>query len=163
MQPNIILFVNKMTDDSEDILLSEVVTLREHERAAHFFLRYAGSKEAALNFLDACIDVIDPTRSTAKSDNKRDLSQVGSDNFPQPSKILKQIGPPEECADELISDVYLNDSVDDLTITSIILVPNDMSLCAHIIGKQGAGVNEIKRRSNIKCQIGRIMIIKTAS
>jgi len=143
-----------MSEDSEDILLSDVIILKEHERAANFFLRYAGSKEAAINFLDACIDVIDPTRISIKSDNKRDLSQVDSNNFPQPSKILKQIGPPEECAGELISDIYLNDSIDELSITTIVLVPNDMSICSHIIGKQGASVNEIKRRSNTKCQIG---------
>jgi hypothetical protein len=64
--------------------------------------------------------------------------------------------PMEHAADvEVVDDFVVYDEVDEHPITAVMLVPNDIGLVSHVIGKQGASVQEIKRRTGARVQVER--------
>lgn len=114
------------------------------------------SKEAAVRFLDNVIAELDPSR-VAK---KRPLAN--EEKCDDPFSFLKVARPgsdesPEEHPDgDVITDLYDKESkADTAMITLCVMIPNDVQLCSYLIGKQGANISEIKRKTNAKTQIER--------
>jgi hypothetical protein len=59
-----------------------------------------------------------------------------------------------------IRDLYDDDACNEsLTITLAVLIPNDMGLSAYIIGKHGANVAEIRRRTKARTQLEQPKVI----
>lgn len=56
---------------------------------------------------------------------------------------------------DVVDDFVLHDEVDESPVTAVMLVPNDIGLVSHIIGKQGVSVQEIKRRTGARVQVER--------
>ena len=54
---------------------------------------------------------------------------------------------------DIISDLYMNDDVDTFNFTLATLCPNEMKLCSHMIGKQGANIADIKNKTGIRVQL----------
>ena len=54
---------------------------------------------------------------------------------------------------DIISDLYMNDDIDNFNFSLATLCPNEMKLCAHMIGKQGANITDIKNKTGIRVQL----------
>ena len=54
---------------------------------------------------------------------------------------------------DIISDLYMNDDIDNFNFSLATLCPNEMKLCAHMIGKQGANIADIKNKTGIRVQL----------
>jgi len=114
-------------------------------------MQICGDSSNAVKFLEETIDIIDPASAASR---KRTFSEITQDQ--QHSKFMKPIGPSEgpiSRAGDIINELYVNDEIDERPLTMVVLVPNDMSLCSHIIGKQGCNVTDIKRRTGIRIQL----------
>jgi transcription antitermination factor NusA-like protein len=133
---------------SDTSLPSEAITMSDTDRASNFFVKYCGSREAAVNFLENMIDVIDPSLSI----KKRLRSQKDVEALAKSSSSSKPIGPVDS---DLIADLYHGDSVDSTLHTFILLAPNEIGINSHMIGKSGSGVGEIKNKTGIRVQLER--------
>lgn len=59
----------------------------------------------------------------------------------------------QSTGNDIISDLYVNDDIDHTNFTLVTLCPNEIKLCAHMIGKQGSNITEIKSKTGIKTQL----------
>eukprot|EP01041_Mallomonas_annulata_P011616 gene11616-24320_t len=148
------------SETTTNMLSSEVLALWDTKGASQFFLKFCGSKVAAVRFLESMIDHIDPQ---ILSGGKRRLDvDSSSTETSTPTKVMKAsnstttlVKSGSERKWDEIADLYLKDEFDNEMLTMVVLTPNDIGLSAHLIGKHGSNVTEICSRSHCKVQFER--------
>merc|ERR1719487_320132 len=134
---------------SADYVTRDVIVRNDVAHVGNCFLKWAGSKDQAIRFLDSVIAHIDPSRSRKRpADDSMyggyDMSSTSVAKAPR-MDVLSDI--------DLMESHYGEEPPGEFTIG--VLIPNDMGLSSHIIGRQGTGVGDIRRKSGCRSQLER--------
>lgn len=169
-------------EESSTDLLHSLVTINDIPSLATLFLTLCDSKENAIKLLESIILEIDPIQEIKKKrplvydeDVIEQFTDEHSTKIPRPedeklSEIVEnnivdlyknQVNVHDNNIERLditftdvIRDIYDDDaSNESYLMTLAVLIPNDMGLSAYIIGKQGANVAEIRRKTKAKTQL----------
>jgi hypothetical protein len=140
--------------DSECVITRDNIASNDPIDAVNIAERLVGicdSRRDAIQFLEKVIVALDPFHAP----KKRPLAYEGKNEADTSNlKIARPEDGSEHPHADVINDLYDDESrLDSAMITLCVMIPNDVQLCSYLIGKKGANVADIRKRTMAKTQI----------
>ena len=117
------------------------------------------SKADAVRFLDRVIVKLDPSRIPKKrplaleengDESLLKVARPSSKEAPGAARVL-------DPSNGLLNDIYDEESKH-AVITLCVIIPNDVNLCAYLIGRQGSYISEIRTKTHAKTVLERYVV-----